>query len=119
MATERLRKAALQEKADLEEGYDDAVREKTKPTKTLDVLGREFTIPASPPAWVQLFVARYGRGDTMELPPEKYLDFIVKLLGDEIIDHIIEVGDNYFDADDLQKDVMGKIMDSWQGKKKK
>ena len=113
MATPNLKKAAEQEARELVKGFDDAQAERTRPTAKIDIEGREFEIRRTPPAWLQLFIARYGRGAQKDVPPEKYLDFLVKVLGDEIIDHLIELGDNDFDASDLEERVIGKILAVW------
>lgn len=119
MPTENLKKAAKQEKQELEEGFDNAIEEREKPTSEIEVLGKAFQIPSTPPAWVQLFVAKYGKGDQMELPPEKYLDYILKVLGDDLVDHIIDVADNNFDNVDFHEKVMNKITEIWYPKAKK
>lgn len=115
MATKNLKKAAKSEDKDLKEGFDEAKAEKEKPTVDIEILGETFTIPRRPPAWAQLFVARYGEGKDKDVPFDKYIEFVVKLLGDDIMDHIFEIGDNYFDAEDLNREVISKIRGVWQG----
>lgn len=118
MATENLKKAAKQEEKELNEGFDESIAEKEKPTSDVEILGKTFTIPSKAPAWAQLFIARHGTGKNKDVPFNKYLDFIVNLLGDEISDHIIEIGDNYFDAEDLDREVIQKIKKVWTGERK-
>jgi hypothetical protein len=111
--TENLKKAALQEKAELEEAHEQSVSERERPTTQIEIVGKTFEIPTNAPAWIQLFVAKYGVGKDSDVPPEKYLDYIVKILGGDIIDHLIDVGDNNFDGVDFQVEVMAKIHNVW------
>lgn len=113
MATENLKKAAKQETKELNSGYDEAVDEKESPSATVNIIGKDFTIPKKAPAWVSLFIARYGRGKQKDVPEDKYMDFLVKLLGDDVIDHIFEVADDYFDNSDLEEEVIKKIIAVW------
>lgn len=120
MATDRLKDAAKQEQEELDKGFDEAVSEKIKDTVTVEIEGEEFEFPAKKPAWIDLFIARYGRGESREVPADKYLDFILNLMGEDVADHIISKADNNFGVDDLMEKVIWKIQDIWavKGKKK-
>ena len=118
MATDRLKESAIKEAEQLQKGYDEAVSENEAGEKFVEVHGKKFPLPASKPAWIDLFIARYGRGKDKEVPSDKYLDFILNLLGDEMTDHIIETADNEFGNDDFQA-LIGSIMTAWQPKGKK
>ena len=118
MATEKLKKAAKQEEQELQKGYDSAVSENEDGERFVEVHGKQFPLPASKPAWIDLFIARYGRGKDKEVPPDKYLDFILNLLGDKMTDHIIDTADNEFGNEDFQT-LIGSIMTAWQPKKAK
>lgn len=115
MATENLKKAAETEKKELDSNFDKAVEEKEKPVSVITVAGKDFEIPSTTPAWVSLFIARHGVGESKEVPIDKYLDFILKVIGNDIIDHMIDVADNNYSAEDFSKDVVQKITSSWQG----
>lgn len=110
--TEGLKKAAKQEEAELNSVFDEAISENEDGTKTITVHGKQFELPAKKPAWIDLFIARYGRGKGKEVPADKYLDFILNLLGDEMTDHIIETADNDFSNDDFQV-LTTAIMSAW------
>jgi hypothetical protein len=120
MATAKLKKAAKQEQKELDKGYDDAVSEKKGSNIMVEIEGKEFPVPAKKPAWIDLFIARYGRGKGKEVPADKYLDFILNLMGDDIVDHLIDKADNDFDTEDLMEKVIWRIQDVWavKGKKK-
>ena len=122
MATDRLKESALKEAEQLQKGFDEAISEKEDGTLSIEVHGKSFDLPAKKPAWIDLFIARYGRGKDKEVPADKYLDFILNLLGDEMTDHIIETADNEFDNERFQS-LIGAIMGAWSGgdvtKKKK
>ena len=118
MSTDRLKEAAKQEEEALQKGYDEAVSENEAGEKFVEVHGKKFPLPASKPAWIDLFIARYGRGKDKEVPADKYLDFILNLLGDEMTDYIIETADNDFGNEDFQA-LISSIMTAWQPKGKK
>ena len=122
MATDKLKQSAVSEAKELQKGFDEAISEKEDGTLSIEVHGRSFDLPAKKPAWIDLFIARYGRGKDREVPAEKYLDFILNLLGDEMTDHIIETADNEFDNEQFQS-LIGAIMGAWstggETKKKK
>jgi hypothetical protein len=107
----KIKEAAEQEKKELEQGYDQAHSESGE--VYIEVLGKRFAIPKSTPAWVPLFIARHGRGDNKEVPSERYLDFIVKVLGNDITDHIVDSADNSFSTDDFKTEVIDKITSVW------
>lgn len=112
MATERLKEAARKEQQQLDKGFDEAVGKKTV---TIEIEGREFDVPAQKPAWIDLFIARHGRGEGKNVPVDKYLDFILNLMGDEVVDYIIEKADNDFNNEDLL-DTIAKIQSVWMPK---
>ena len=116
MATQRLEEAARQEQEQLDKGFDEAVPKRG--TVSIEIEGREFEVPEQKPAWIDLFIARYGRGEGRQVPTEKYLDFILNLLGEEVVDHIIDKADNDFTNDDLM-DTIAKIQAVWMPKVKK
>lgn len=92
--TNNIEKAGKEQEAELNEGFNEAEKEKTMPRSEVDILGKSFQVVSVAPEWVQLFVARYGRGKDKDVPPDKYMDFLVKVLGDEVIDHLLEQMDN-------------------------
>lgn len=121
MATKNIKKAAEQEAEDLKKGYEQAEKEFKMPKTSIEVLDREFEVPSLAPEWVQLFVARYGTGKAKEVPPEKYMDFLVKVLGDDIVDYLLEELDND-SPQGVINETVDKIMDLWtpkEAKKKK
>lgn len=118
MATDRLKESAVTEAEQLQKGYDEAISEKEDGGLSIEVHGKSFDLPTKKPAWIDLFIARYGRGKDREVPAEKYLDFILNLLGDEMTDHIIETADNDFDNERFQE-LIGSIMSAWSGGTKK
>lgn len=120
MSTKNIKKAAEQEAEDLQEGYDQSEKEYTVPKTTIEVLGKDFEIVSMAPEWVQLFVARYGRGKDKEVPADKYMDFLVKVLGDDVIDYLLEELDNE-SPQGVVAETVEKIMAVWtpEGAKKK
>ena len=112
MATDKLKQSAISEAEELQKGFDEAISEKEDGTLSIEVHGRSFDLPAKKPAWIDLFIARYGRGKDKEVPADKYLDFILNLLGDEMTDHIIETADNDFDNEMFQS-LIGAVMGAW------
>ena len=119
MATENLEKAAQQESEELKEGYDKAMEEGQSSTATVEILGKDFEIPAQMPGWLTFFIARYGEGDEKEVPAEKNLHLIRKLCGDEIMEHIITEAPNDLTTEELTTDVMDKFQQVWADNAKK
>lgn len=94
MATENIRNAGKEQEEELKQGYEMAEKEKKTPKTQVEILGKSFEVVSIAPEWVQLFVARYGRGKDKDVPADKYMDFLVKVLGDDVIDHLLEEMDN-------------------------
>lgn len=112
MATANIEKAGKEQEAELNEGYNQAEKEKTLPRTEIEIEGKKVEVVSVAPEWVQLFVARYGRGKDKDVPPDKYMDFLIKVLGDEVIDHLLEVMDNDTPHGTLEKAVQ-TILDVW------
>lgn len=119
MATENLEKAAKQESEELKEGYDKAMEEGESSMATVEILGKDFEIPAQMPGWLTFFIARHGQGDDKEVPAEKNLHLINKLCGNEILDHIIMEAPNDVTTEELTTDVMDKFQSVWEENTKK
>lgn len=112
MSTKNIVKAGEEQLEELDEAYEMAEKEYKTPKTEIDILGRPFQIVSIAPEWVQLFVARYGRGKDKEVPADKYMDFILKVLGDEMLDYLLETMDNDTEHGTLEK-VMEKIFKVW------
>ena len=119
MATENLEKAAKQESEELKEGYDKAMEEGESSMATVEILGKDFEIPAQMPGWLTFFIARHGQGDDKEVPAEKNLQLIKKLCGDEILEHVIMESPNDVTTEELTTDVMDKFQSVWEENTKK
>jgi len=120
MSTENLVNNAQKEAKELEEGFDVAVKEKESKTAEVEILGKTFEVQKAMPGWVNFFIGKYGTGKAKDVPPERYLEFIVRVCGDEISDHIIENAPNDMDTDQLAEETIEKIKSIWeQGAKKK
>lgn len=109
MATENINNAAKEQKEELEESYDKAIEEKEGKKVEVEIEGKVFELPPSPPEWFQLFISAYSDKQASE---SQYQKMIVKLLGYDIIDHLIESWDNDTPAGQLEK-VVEKIMRAW------
>lgn len=121
MATENIRKAGIEQEEELKEGFEQAEKEKNMPKTQVEILGKSFEVVSIAPEWVQLFVARYGRGKDKDVPPDKYMDFLIKVLGDDVIDYLLEEMDNETPHGILEE-VVNKILNVWipdNAKKKK
>ena len=122
MATDKLKQSAINEAEELQKGFDEAISEKEDGGLSIEVHGKSFDLPAKKPAWIDLFIARYGVGEEREVPTGKYMNFVLNLLGDEMADHIIETADNEFDNSHFQALILS-ILGAWSGgdatKKKK
>ena len=112
MATDKLKQSAISEAEELQKGFDEAISEKEDGTLSIEVHGRSFDLPAKKPAWIDLFIARYGVGEEREVPAGKYMNFVLNLLGDEMADHIIETADNDFDNSHFQALILS-ILGAW------
>ena len=116
MATKNLKKVAEEEREELEQGFDDAVKERKVPYTVVEILGKEFEIPTIPPASVTFFIAKFGKGDNKEVPHDKYLDFVMNIVGDKIADHVMEKGSDCFD---IEGEIILPITNVWNPKTKK
>jgi hypothetical protein len=104
---------------ELNKGFDKADAEKKKPKAEIEILGKVFMVPSNMPGWVPFFIGRYGIGKDKDVPPEKYLQFLVKICGEEIVDHIIDNAPNDMDSADIEKEVVDKIKACWDAEAKK
>lgn len=118
MSTKNIKNAGKEQLEELNEGYELAEKEFKTPKTEIDILGKKFEIVSIAPEWVQLFVARYGRGKDKEVPADKYMDFIVKVLGDDVIDYLLDELDNESEHGILQ-DVIESILAVWNPETKK
>lgn len=121
MSTKNIKNAGKKQEAELKEGYDQAEKEKKTPKSDVEIMGKTFKVVSIAPEWVQLFVARYGRGKDKDVPADKYMDFLVKVLGDDIIDHMLDQMDNETEGGKLESAVEA-ILAVWtpkDAKKKK
>lgn len=119
MALDNIKKEAEQEAEDLEKGFDEAVEAKKSKTAKIEILGKTFEIPKAMPGWVNFFIGKYGTGKNKDVPPERYLEFMVRVCGDEIVDHIIDNAPNDMDSAEIEKETVRKIEKIWAGDTKK
>lgn len=119
MPTENLKKAAEKESQELQNGYDKAMQEEESKVATVEILGKEFEIPKAMPGWVNFFIGKYGTGNNKDVPPEKYLEFIVRVCGDEVTEHVIENAPNDMDTQEIADITTEKIKAIWEDEAKK
>lgn len=119
MPTENLQKAAYEESKELQNGHDKAIEEEESKVAIVEILGKEFEVPKAMPGWVNFFIGKYGTGDNKDVPPEKYLEFIVKVCGDEIADHVIMNAPNDMDTEQIADITIEKIKAIWEAETKK
>lgn len=113
MATENIEKRAKQEQQELEESFKVSIAELDEGKVALEYNGKEFQFPKAQPAWVSLFVAHHGEGPEKELSDEKTLDFLAKLIGEELVVEIIDVADNDFSIADVGEQIVEPIQSYW------
>jgi hypothetical protein len=119
MPTEKLKNVAKQEAEELEQGFDEAVKEEESNMAEVNILGKAFEVPKAMPGWVNFFIGKYGTGKNKDVPPERYLEFIVRVCGDEISDHIIDNAPNDMDTQELADETVEKIKAVWEDNAKK
>lgn len=110
---ENIQKRAESEQESLEEGIKTSVRELEDGKAVITYNGKEFTFPKDQPAWVAPFLGLYGEGKDKELSDERSLQFLVKLIGQELAEEIIEVADNDFSMADLAEQIVQPIQEHW------
>lgn len=113
MATENIKKRAKAEQQELEQGLKTSVTELEGGKVAITYNGKDFTFPKAQPAWVSMFIALHGEGENKELSDQKSLEFLVKLVGEDLATEIVETADNDFSIADVAEGIVEPIQSYW------
>lgn len=113
MATENIRKRAKAEQESLEEGIKTSLEELEGGKVAITYNEKTFEFPKAQPAWVSMFIAVHGQGDNKDLSDANSLEFLVKLIGNDLALEIIEAADNDFSIADVAEQIVAPIQGYW------
>jgi hypothetical protein len=112
--TKNIEERAKREQEQLEQGFKVSLAEIEDEDKVvLQYNGKDFEFPKQQPAWVSLFIAHYGEGKEKELSDERSLEFLAKLVGEDLTVEIIETADNDFSIADVAEQIVQPIQSYW------
>jgi hypothetical protein len=118
MALENIKKRAKKEQEALEEGVKASVKDVEGGNVSISYNGKEFSFPKQQPAWVPMFVAVKGKGNDKELSDSDSLEFLLRLIGNDLAEEIVDASDNDFSISDLAEEIVNPIQSYWADKKK-
>lgn len=116
--SENIKKRAKKEQQELEEGIKASISELDDSKVAIEYNGKKFEFPKAQPAWVSMFIALHGKGKDKELDDEKSLEFLVRLIGKDLAEEIVNAADNDFSIADVAEQIVQPIQAYWGGKKK-
>lgn len=91
--------------------FDEAVKEKGSDPIVVKFQGNEYELPANAPAWLPIFINRHT-DDNGVVSDKHNLDLIVRLLGEEFADKIMDAGNNVsFEL--VNTAILQPVMEQW------
>lgn len=114
-----IEKRAIEEKEELEEGIHKSVEELDDKKIAIEYNGKKFEFPKTQPAWTVFFLKMYGKGKDYELEGDRMLEFLMKLIGSDLVSEILDTADNHFSVEDLSSDIITPLQSYWDTNAKK
>lgn len=93
--------------------FDQAVKEERARAIQVKFSGRKFSLPASAPAWIIVFVNRHGEGDNLVLSDKHTLELIEGLMGKEFVSAITDEKENFVTLEAVNTYILEPVFKKW------
>lgn len=90
--------------------FDEALREQKAEVVEVNFDGQTFELPASPPAWLPLFINKHQSNGVV--PDEANLEIIERLLGEEFASKILD-GSNFISFQLINDKILSPVFEHW------
>jgi len=92
--------------------FDEAVEEQKAKSIAVKFDGGMYELPAEAPAWLPLFVNRHS-DSTGELPDDKNMELIERLLGEGFTKKIVDGSNNFVSLEAVNDRILLPVMEQW------